>query len=104
MSSVKPEERRVLRVFLATLVVMLFITSLTIAAEISPALKDWLKVSFSHHWVGKSVLAIALFALISFFGPVIDRATLQHWLLPVLVLSTVSLFVFFVLHFLRIIG
>lgn len=38
---------------------------LIVAAEEMPALKDWLKQTFYHHWLGKGALAAALFAILS---------------------------------------
>ncbi|TRZ54772.1 hypothetical protein D4Q76_01700 [archaeon] len=46
---------------------IVFITAITITADIYPALKVLLKETFGHHWIGKSVLATILwlaFALI----------------------------------------
>lgn len=48
------------------IVAALFIAGITIVAELTPPLKDWLKVTFSHHWVGKSILAAGLFIILSF--------------------------------------
>lgn len=35
-----------------------------IVAEELPHLKNWLKATFSHHWLGKGALAIALFVVV----------------------------------------
>ena len=45
---------------------VIFITIITIAADLYLPLKGWLKNVFSHHWVGKSVLAGVIFFAISF--------------------------------------
>ena len=42
-----------------------FITGVTITADLYLPLKDWLKLTFSHHWVGKGILAVILFVGIS---------------------------------------
>lgn len=41
-----------------------FITAVTILADLLPSLKNWLKASFSHHWIGKGFLAAILFLLL----------------------------------------
>ncbi|MEK7549223.1 MAG: hypothetical protein AAB496_01910 [Patescibacteria group bacterium] len=46
---------------------VIFITAITVAADLYLPLKDWLKNNFHHHWVGKSVLAVAIFFAVSFF-------------------------------------
>lgn len=38
---------------------------LIIAAEELPALKNWLKATFSHHWLGKGALALLFFAALA---------------------------------------
>lgn len=41
-----------------------FITGITVAADLYPPLKSWLKLTFSHHWVGKGILAGAVFTAV----------------------------------------
>ncbi len=41
--------------------VAVFVVIITIYGELYAPLKDWLKVNFYHHWVGKSVLSVVLF-------------------------------------------
>jgi purine-cytosine permease-like protein len=43
---------------------VLFVTVVTIAAELYPPLKNWLASTFTHHWVGKGVIAMAIFFLL----------------------------------------
>ena len=52
-------------VAIASIVTALMLALLIVAAEESPALKNWLKATFYHHWLGKGALALALFALVS---------------------------------------
>ncbi len=52
----------------ATIVTAVFITVITLYAEFSPLLKDWLKTVFTHHWLGKSALSIILFIVVTFLG------------------------------------
>ncbi|MBI4090319.1 MAG: hypothetical protein HY421_02855 [Candidatus Kerfeldbacteria bacterium] len=48
----------------ATIVTVVFITLITIIADLQLPLKDWLKATFTHHWVGKGVLAAAVFVIV----------------------------------------
>ena len=52
-------------VAIATIVTSLMLAVLIVSAEEIPALKDWLKATFSHHWLGKGALAVGLFAVVS---------------------------------------
>ena len=47
--------------FISAALVAVFVVGITIYGELYTPLKDWLKVNFSHHWVGKSVLSAILF-------------------------------------------
>lgn len=50
---------------------LIFIVAITIMADLVPDIKDMLKNAFTHHWVGKSVLSVIFFILISmiaYFG------------------------------------
>ncbi len=47
--------------------VAVFVAVITVYADIYAPLKDWLKVNFYHHWVGKGILSAILF-LASFIG------------------------------------
>jgi len=52
-------------VAIATIVTVLALAVLIVVAEETPVLKDWLKITFYHHWLGKGVLALGLFAVTS---------------------------------------
>lgn len=43
---------------------IIFITAITIFAELEPFIKNWLKNTFWHHWLGKSISSIIVFVLI----------------------------------------
>lgn len=47
----------------ASLYSVWFVVVITMAAEFSPGLKNWLKSLTGHHWVSKSWLTIAVFIL-----------------------------------------
>lgn len=63
-------EEKILRLTKASLegviLVSILIASLTIGGELYSPLKDFLKNTFMHHWLGKSYLSVALFLLILF--------------------------------------
>lgn len=42
-------------------VTVVFLTVLVIWAELQPSVKDWLKATFTHHWIGKGLLATVVF-------------------------------------------
>lgn len=52
---------------------VIFITVITIAADLYLPLKEWLKNIFSHHWIGKGILSIVIFIVAVFIG----------WFLPI---------------------
>lgn len=66
---------RSIRIFRASIpsavLAVLTVTVLTLWADLQPALKDGLKNVFSHHWVGKGIIAGAIFLIftigLSFF-------------------------------------
>lgn len=43
---------------------VVFVTLITVLADLAPALKNWLRDTFTHHWIGKGVLAAGLYVLI----------------------------------------
>lgn len=52
----------------AAVVAIVFITFATIFGELYSPFKDWLKETFNHHWIGKGVIAIAIFYALGFLG------------------------------------
>lgn len=58
----------IMNIFSSSLAVIgssIFLTGLTLWGELHPPIKDWLKNSFTHHWVGKSILTAVVFILIA---------------------------------------
>lgn len=45
-------------------VTIIFLTLITVMADFQPALKDWLKSTFTHHWIGKGILAVVVFLIV----------------------------------------
>ena len=82
---------------------VIFITAVTIGADLYLPLKGWLKNVFSHHWVGKGILSLAIFGVVCFFGwflpiePSEEKIrkilNLSNWLL---ILGTLAILGFFV--------
>jgi hypothetical protein len=56
--------RWIIGVCQAATVAVILVAALTIMADLAPSLKDWLKATFSHHWIGKGVLALVAFILV----------------------------------------
>lgn len=42
--------------------------ALTITGELHAPLKNWLAATFSHHWLGKSIISIAVFFGVAFIS------------------------------------
>lgn len=42
------------------------ITLLTIIAELVPPVKDWLGVTFTQHWIGKSIMTVVVYGVLFF--------------------------------------
>lgn len=42
---------------------VIFTTLITVLGDLYLPLKDWLKAVFTHHWIGKGVLAVVLWVL-----------------------------------------
>ncbi len=86
----------------AAAVTVLFVTVITVVADLQPPLKDWLKNTFSHHWVGKGIIASALFVVLtvvlSLFPMPVDGAKIRKGAWSVFwsaLAGTVFLFSFF---------
>ncbi len=62
-------------VVISAVATVIFITVITVAAELQAPLKDWLKATFSHHGVGKGILASVVFLGFSLFGYLAPLAT-----------------------------
>jgi hypothetical protein len=86
---------------LAALVTIVFLTVLTIGAELSTGLLAWLKATFYHHWIGKGILGIIVFALVAFFGPPVPLERQSRLAVPVIALCTLALFAYYVLHYFK---
>lgn len=85
-----------------SMVASVLIAALTIVGEEWAPLKDWLKNTFTHHWLGKSVLSIVAFSLVTLWqGHVCsgEKATQAMWYAVVAaLLSAAAMIGFFILH------
>lgn len=86
----------------SAVIVVFFIVITTIAAELVPSIKKWLAETFNHHWVGKSILSVALFTATSvpvfFLVPFADEKRVSRALMTLIlaiVIGTVVLCAFF---------
>lgn len=86
----------------SAIITAIFIVSITIGGELLPPLKSWLAETFYHHWVGKGILSVILFALayiIAFaFSGAADEHSARRTLMTlfwVVLLGTISLYTFF---------
>lgn len=97
--------RWVRSVAIGTILTAIMLAALIIFAEELPALKNWLKQTFYHHWLGKSVLALGLFTLVSltlrFRRDTPRLSTLIVVEAVVVTLSVCSIAGFFLLHILK---
>ena len=93
-------------VAIATIVTSLMLAVLIVSAEEIPALKDWLKATFYHHWLGKGALALGIFAVVSLAlrlkrAPQLSTIILIETIVVVLSVCVIS--GFFLLHVLKIV-
>lgn len=49
-------------------------TALTIGGELYSPLKNWLTMTFSHHWLGKSILSIVVFVAVVLIASVVSKS------------------------------
>ena len=53
-------------VVIGAIVSIVFVSVVTVVADLVPPLKDWLKTTFTHHWIGKGALSVGLFIVTAF--------------------------------------
>lgn len=92
----------------SAIITAIFITGVTIYADLNSALKDWLKNTFTHHWIGKGVLAviifIALIPLILFIFPNDKKERLKNNLMVLFwttIIGTFAIFGFFIYEYFK---
>ncbi len=92
-------------VYYATIVTIISVTIMTIAAELSTRFKDFLTNTFWHHWIGKGIIALAVFFLIRLLykGEGEDISRLTKTTIATTIISGLVIFLFYVFHFLSLI-
>ncbi len=94
-------------VAIAAMVTSVMLAVLIVSAEEIPALKDWLKATFTHHWLGKGALAIAVFIVVTIAARLQGKTDTAK--LPVIIfaeavvaaLSCAAIAGYFLLHLLK---
>lgn len=92
---------------LATKLTVIYVVAITIVAELSPALKAFLKSLTGHHWTTKSISSIALYFLVLFVAYLFSKTPtddkLNRSILGLfwfVLVGSLVLFLFFVWHYL----
>jgi hypothetical protein len=89
----------------STILTIWFVVIVSIGAELSPALKSFFVKVGGHHWTGKSLLAVALFALCYFVhNRIKETKKAAKWISAALwsaILGGLMVFGFFVWHYLE---
>jgi ABC-type Fe3+-siderophore transport system permease subunit len=89
----------------ATMAALVFVALITLYGEISAPFEGWLKSIFWHHWVGKSILSIVMFALVYFFqkdrvsNAKPDMMEMTKQIVVVSILAGIAIFAFFLWNF-----
>ncbi|MDP2632837.1 MAG: hypothetical protein Q8P25_03915 [Candidatus Curtissbacteria bacterium] len=97
------QENLVKNIALSSTVAVISVVLLTLFSELYPPLKNWLASNFSHHWIGKSVLSILIFAVFIIIFQIFKLKNLSPtkaiWILIIVSnLSFVTLLAFFFLE------
>ena len=61
-------------------IAVVFIVAITIAAELMLPLKDFLKINFYHHWIGKGVAALGIFVIIGVLCLIFPLGKKDYWI------------------------
>jgi len=87
---------------IGSIVASILIAILTIVGEEWAPLKDWLKNTFTHHWLGKGALAIVAFSLVTLWQGYVcsgEKTVQAIWYAVIAaLLSAVAMTGFFILH------
>ena len=95
------KENDLKRHILSGIITIVSIAVLTIIAELNEGIKNLLKNTFYHHWIGKGVVAIVLFII---FAHIIkintkkDINSLINQLIILTILSGLAIIIFFTWH------
>jgi hypothetical protein len=88
---------------ISAITAVIFITLITVIADLYSPTKNWLKNIFTHHWVGKGILASSLFIVLTFlfsltpFSVNENKLIKNLWLLfAISLLGTLVIFSFYI--------
>lgn len=85
----------VLAAYTGTIVNVIMISLMTIVAELNKGFKTWLATTFSHHWIGKGIISVIVFIIISLlFTPVLKGKEIKS-LTRLTVITVVIIFIGF---------
>lgn len=91
----------------AAIYAVIAITAITILADLYPPAKEWLKNTFTHHWIGKGVIGMAIFAVLAIIEGMRGERTIAkveqsvRTLIRISLLGTIVLLAFFFYEFLK---
>ena len=95
---------------IGAIVAIIFVVIATILGELYKDFKDLLAVLFGHHWIGKSVIAMALFLAFSFLALLFPLKPTEKCLSRLffilsfaIILGSVIIAGFFILHWYKIV-
>lgn len=90
---------------IASSIAIIFVTVVTIVAELVAPLKNWLKTLSGHHWTSKGILSLLLCVVVLFllyFAKInVDAKKIKNVLFAMIgitVLGSLVLFIFFTGH------
>lgn len=91
---------------IGALLALIFVVAITIASELLPDVKTWLKNLSGHHWISKSILSMVIYAggflLVLPFQKNISPAGLKQVLVLLIlatVLGSIALLGFYTWHY-----
>ncbi|WP_458186554.1 hypothetical protein [Haladaptatus sp. NG-WS-4] len=89
------------RYYVAAVGTIWFVTAVTLATELIPALKDLIEGVFLHHWLGKSVLTLIVFGLLVLVTPErnFDERRWANYVLGSVVVGGLVILGYFVFHY-----
>lgn len=58
---------------LSTTLTVIFVTIITVVAELTPSFKDFLKNLSGHHWTSKSIISVAFYIIVTVLLYLVSR-------------------------------
>ncbi|HEY4474605.1 MAG TPA: hypothetical protein VJC06_01635 [Candidatus Paceibacterota bacterium] len=89
----------------ASIITIVFVVVITVWAELSVPLKDWLKNFSGHHWTSKSIFSVLLYSVTTIIFYLLPNKhgenrlkTVLEFLLVVTLLGVIAVMLFFTGH------